>query len=69
MNKTDYLKDDEKSADTDTTVSVINGVKYIVCSFFDGDKPICDKIEDLIVCSFEASATAEITNEPFSSLR
>ena len=43
-----------------TSVTVIRGVQYIVCSFFDGDKPIYDKIGDLIKSSFETSTAADL---------
>ena len=49
-----------ESRGIDHFVTTIQGVQYIVLSFFDGDKPVYDKIGDMIKCSFETSI-AEVT--------
>ena len=56
------------SSGIDFNVSVIRGVQYIVFSFFDGDKPVYDKIGDMIKCSFETSITEVTPGEPLSKI-
>ena len=41
----------------------INGVRYEVYSFYDGDKNVFDKIGDLIADSFQSANIDELTNE------
>lgn len=52
-----------ESTGIDMNVTTIRGVQYIVFSFFDGDKPVDDKIGGLIKASFEVSAGEEITGD------
>ena len=52
-----------ESTGIDMNVTTIRGVQYIIFSFFDGDKPVDDKIGGLIKTSFEASTIEEITND------
>lgn len=52
-----------ESTGIDMNVTTIRGVQYIVFSFFDGDKPVDDKIGSLIQTSFEISTVEEITND------
>ena len=41
----------------------INGVRYEVYSFYNGDKNVFDKIGDLIADSFQSANIDELTNE------
>ena len=41
----------------------INGIRYEVYSFYDGDKNVFDKIGDLIADSFQSANIDELTNE------
>ena len=53
-----YFKDDVRLRST-----MIKGVQYITVSFFDGDKPLFDKIGELILQSFDATNGDEVPNE------
>lgn len=52
-----------ESTGIDMNITTIRGVQYIVFSFFDGDKPVDDKIGGLIQASFEVSTGEEITGD------
>lgn len=53
-----YFKDQVRLRST-----MIKGVQYITVSFFDGDKPLFDKIGELILQSFHATNGDEVPNE------
>jgi len=57
-----------ESRGIDHFVTTIQGVQYIVFSFFDGDKPVYDKIGEMIKRSFETSVEENIPGEPLSKI-
>ena len=49
--------------DVFAAVKMIRGVRYVTCSFYDGDKDIFQKVGSLIAESFRTDEIDEITSE------